>query len=157
MKQKGLMLPHKCQTMGWIIVAVPFVLLGILLLGHLFFSESINSFCARNSWILIVSLYTCIPIGGAILCFSREKEEDEMIKCIRLKAIGMISIAELLICMFFFIIFGLNSVFRFCPDFYSTDNIPLMYYGHYIFCLQFPIYFLLFKFLLYINRKRNEE
>ena len=86
MKRVGLMLPHKCQTIGWIIIAVPFILLGILLLSQLICAEShFTHLVERYCWILTSSLYLCIPIGGAILCFSKEKEEDEMIRSIRLK------------------------------------------------------------------------
>lgn len=159
MKQTGLMLPHKCQTLGLVIITIPIILLGIILLSHPFCTETqLNHFGKYLSWILAVVLYLCIPIGGAILCLSREKEEDEMIKSIRLKAIGIVAIAELLICVVLFCFWGLNSAFRFyTPEFGSTDDIFIRYLGHFIFCLQFPVYFLLFKIMLFINRKRNEE
>lgn len=159
MKRAGLMLPHKCQTVGWTIIAIPFILLGILLLSQLLCAESqFTHLIERYCWILISSLYLCIPIGGAILCFSKEKEEDEMIRSIRLKTIGIMAIAELLICVVLFCYWGLNTTFGFYnPATGSTDYIFFRYLGHFIFCLQFPVYFLLFKFILYINRKRNEE
>ena len=159
MKRVGLMLPHKCQTVGWIIVAIPFLLLGVLLLLQLFTSESeFTHLIERYCWILISSLYLCVPIGGAVLCFSKEKEEDEMISSIRLKTIGIMAIAELLICVALFCYWGLNTTFGFYnPATGSTDYIFFRYLGHFIFCLQFPVYFLLFKFILYLNRKRNEE
>lgn len=159
MKHTGLMLPHKCQTAGWIIIALPFFLLGILLLLQLFVTEyQFTQLTGRYSWILISSLYLCVPVGGAVLCLSREKEEDEMIRSIRLKAIGIIAIAELLACMVLFCYWGLNTVFCFYkPEAGSTDYIFFRYLGHFLFCFQFPVYFLLFKFMLYINRKRNEE
>lgn len=95
MKHTGLMLPHKCQTAGWIIIALPFFLLGILLLLQLFVTEyQFTQLTGRYSWILISS---------------------------------------------------------------PTGYIFFRYLGHFIFCFQFPVYFLLFKFMLYINRKRNEE
>ena len=159
MKRNGLLLPHKCQTVGWMIIAIPFILFGVLLLSHLFCSESqFSRFVECHSWILAVILYLCVPIGGAILCLSKEKEEDEMIKSIRLKAIGIMAIVELLICVFLFCFWGLNTAFGFyTPSDGTTDYIFLRYLGHFIFCFQFPVYFLLFKFLLYLNRKRNEE
>jgi len=159
MKQNALMLPHRCQTFGWIIIAIPFILFGILLLIRLLCLEAqFNNFCEKYIWIHVACLYTYIPTGGAVLCFSKEKEEDEMIKSIRLQAIGIVAISELLICVILFCFWGLNSAFRFfTPDFGSTDGIVIRYLGHFIFCLQFPVYFLLFKFMLFINRKRNEE
>lgn len=150
------MLPHGCQTIGWIIIAIPFILLGILLLSHLFCTESqLIHLGARYSWILVSTMYLCVPIGGTILCFSKEKEEDEMIKSIRLKAIGIIAIAELLICLVLFCSVGLNCV----PGFFNLDSSPndYVYLGHSIFCFQFPAYFILFKCLLFTNKKRNEE
>lgn len=156
MKRVGLMLPHKCQTIGWIIITVPCILLGVLLLLQLFTSESeFTLLVERYCWILISSLYLCIPIGGAILCFSKEKEEDEMIRSIRLKTIGIMAIAELFICVALFCYWGLNTTFGFYNP--ATGSTDFRYLGHFIFCLQFPVYFLLFKFILYINRKRNEE
>lgn len=159
MKQTELMLPYKCQIVGWIIIAVPFILLGVFLLLQLFCKESqFNRLTAEYGWLLISSLYLCIPIGGAVLCFSKEKEEDEMIKSIRLRTIGILAIAELLIFVVLFCYWGLNSAFCFYkPEPGSTDDIFFRYLGHFIFCLQFPVYFLLFKLLLFINSKRNEE
>lgn len=159
MKHNEHMLPHKCQTFGWVIIAIPFILFGIVLLIRLLCLEAqFNNFCEKYIRIFVTCLYTCIPIGGAVLCFSREKEEDEMIKSIRLKAIGIVAISELLICVILFCFWGLNSAFRFfTPAFGSSDDIVLRYLGHFIFCLQFPAYFILFKFMLFINRKRNEE
>lgn len=155
MKRLGLMLPHKCQTVGWIIVAIPFILLGFLLLSQLFCAESqFTHLVERYCWILISSLYLCVPIGGALLCFSKEKEEDEMIMSIRLKTIGIMAIAELLICVVLFCYWSMNTTFGFCNP--AADS-TVRYLGHFIFCFQFPAYFLIFKLLLYINRKRNEE
>lgn len=153
------MLPHKCQTVGWIIIAVPFILCGVLMLLHLFCTESqLNHLGAEYSWLLVSSIYLCVPIGGTILCFSKEKEEDEMIKSIRLKTIGILAIAELLIFVFFFSFWGLDTVFGFYqPEYGSNHDIFVRFFGHFIFCLQFPAYFILFKCLLLINRKRNEE
>lgn len=95
------------------------------------------------------------------LCFialSKEQDEDEMIKSIRLKTIGILAIAELLICVFFFSFWGLDTVFGFYqPEYGSNHDIFVRFFGHFIFCFQFPVYFLLFKILLYINRRRNEE
>lgn len=99
-------------------------------------------------------LYLCVPIGGALLCFSKEKEEDEMIMSIRLKTIGIMAIAELLICVVLFCYWSMNTTFGFCNP--AADS-TVRYLGHFIFCFQFPAYFLIFKLLLYINRKRNEE
>ena len=159
MKRPGLMLPHKCQTVGWIIIAIPFILFGILLLLHLFCTESqLTGIGEKYAWILAVIFYTFVPIGGAILCLSKEKEEHEMIKSIRLKAIGIMAIVELLICVFLFCFWGLNTAIRFyTPSDGSTDYIFLRYLGHFIFCFQFPIYFILFKCLILINKKQNEE
>jgi len=155
MKHTGLMLPHKCQTLGWIIIVIPFVLFGIVLLLHLFCTESqFIHLCERYSRILVMILYLCVPIGGAILCFSREKEEDEMIRNIRLRAIGMMAGAELILCAAWFVFYAINSICRFdLPEF----DYPVFYFGHFVFCLQFPFYFLLFKIILWINRRRNEE
>ncbi len=159
MKQFGLMLPHKYQTVGWIIIAVPFILLGILLLLNLsFIGPRLNQLQVNIVWLLNLSISLCIPVGGAVLCFSKEKEEDEMIRSIRLKTIGIMAIAELLTCVVFFSFWGLNTVFGFYqPEYGSDHDIFVRFLGHFIFCFQFPVYFLLFKFLLFINRKQNEE
>jgi len=159
MKHTGLMLPHKFQTLGWIIVAIPFILYGILLLSHLFCTESqLIHLGERYSRILVMILFLCVPIGGAILCFSEEKEEDEMIKNIRLRAIGLMAAGELLLCTFLFTFWGLNSILDFyTPDYSDITVWPYIHLGHIIFCIQFPIYFLLFKLLLFINKVRNEE
>ena len=149
------MLPHKCQTVGWIIIVIPFILLGILLLSQLLCAESqFTHLVERYCWIPISSLYLCVPIGGAVLCFSKEKEEDEMIRSIRLKTIGIMAIAGVAL----FCYWGLNTTFGFYnPATVSTDYIFLRYLGHFIFCFQFPIYFILFKCLILINKKQNEE
>ena len=55
-----------------------------------------------------------------------------MIKSIRLKAIGIVAIAELLICMVLFCSVGLNSV----PGFFKPDSSSVhgyVYLGHFIF------------------------
>ncbi|MBW6480034.1 MAG: hypothetical protein K0B37_11440 [Bacteroidales bacterium] len=130
MKSK-LLLPNYMKRIGWMIL-IPSVIIGILVLFEIvnFGFLDMKVFALYSSMILeddiIVGIYknniadeilliSCI-LGGIIVAFSKEKQEDEFIAKIRLESLVWaiyINYAVLIFCTLFFYGFGFLYVMIF--------------------------------------------
>jgi hypothetical protein len=129
--KSNLLLPNYMKRIGWMIL-VPSVILGILGLFEIvnFKFLDVNVFALYYSMIMdddiIMGVYKnniadeillilCI-LGGIIVAFSKEKQEDEFIAKIRLESLVWaiyINYAVLIFCIIFFYGFGFLYVMIF--------------------------------------------
>lgn len=154
MKRMNFLLPHRCQTAGWCLTALPFVLYGLYLVVSAIFPDSAICHAANfHSRILSMSFYLCMAIGGFLLCFSCEKQEDEMIMSLRLRSVAIAAAVGLVVTVVFHVYWGVDSVVRFD---YSPES---FWYSSYsiLFPLLFPLYFVIFKLSIVFNGLHNEE
>lgn len=78
MYNKKILMPHRCQKVGWVIVAIAFVIAICL-----FFTIVFNYQTEPTVSALLTSLVLLSATGLLLVCFSKEKNEDEYIGYLR--------------------------------------------------------------------------
>ncbi len=115
---KNLLLPHYCKKIGWIIFS-PSIILGLY---SIIFDYQSPYFKTKMPGILTDSLFgndelnlwntligVLFIIGGLLVIFSREQEEDEFIANLRLKAmLWAVLINYLLLLIAFVLVYNLS-------------------------------------------------
>lgn len=144
---KSFLLPHKWQIVGgWLIIAAIILAIGLIM-------------CDINGYMGEVRvLIAWIPayIGLMLICLSKEKNDDEYIRCLRSRLVGIfVAIA--------FSIEILDIIFRICFSSYGLTvlggnvtriilyffSYPLLYAIAYIICLKLNLWI--------INRKMKNN
>lgn len=78
MYNKTFLMPHRCQKTGWVIIAIAFVI------AVCFFCSIILNYQAQHTVsALLTSLVLLSATGLLLVCFSKEKHEDEYIGYLR--------------------------------------------------------------------------
>ena len=144
---KSFLLPHKWQIVGgWLIIAA--IILAVVLIMC-----DINGY---NGNVRALMAWVPVYIGLMLICLSKEKNDDEYIRCLRSRLVGIfVAIAfafEILDLIFkiCFINYGRTSVggnvTRIILYFFSY---PLLYAIAYIICLKLNLWI--------INRKMKKN
>ena len=149
MKNKTLLMPHTCQKIGWwLLLLMVVVEVAKVILAHT--THNIDS-----AWYLAKSAHLLLIISLFLICFSREKVEDEMISALRLKAIGITGY------IFFslFLILSLALELKLYKGFANYDGTIDLFLSE-LFLIVLPIllfgtYYLIFKGMLLRSRKES--
>lgn len=147
MKEKSILMPHCCQKTGW-------CLLLLVVLSIVVKALFIHSIIA--AWYMAKAGHLLTILALFFICLSKEKEEDEMISGLRLKAIGITGYV-------FFVVFLLLSLvlelqlYHHIPRL-ADGNVELYLCELFLIVLPvvlFGLYYLLFKGMLMRSRKEQ--
>lgn len=138
MIKKNLLMPHSCQKVGWWLLLLSVLLVGVKV--FLFYTT-------KNigvAWYLAKSTHLLLIVSLFFICLSKEKVEDEMIASMRLKAVGITAYA-------FFVLFLIVSIILelkpyriqwddegYLPEFLSEFfliSLPILLFG--LYCVIF--------------------
>lgn len=149
MSYSKLLLPHRCQIIGWILLVAAPIELGVSLLMF----NVWRCIDQNYSHYSIAILYFLFFTGTFLIALSKEKEEDEMIQEFRFKAIAITAY----ICVFLFAVSGLfsavNALLHFKCNMFVFDMIQLVNFsGPYFF-----LYIVIFKAFLLISRYKAKR
>lgn len=143
---KSLLMPHRCQTIGWwlFLLSILANVIKIIFFSDLASMETAGSIARVSCILLLVSVF--------LICLSKEKVEDEMISSLRLKAVGTTAYV-------FFLAFLLHSLFSVVSDLFLPAFEPNLYiYELTLLCLPIltvGLYYLIFKGMLWRSRKQE--
>lgn len=160
MKNNSVLLSHKWNKVGWIIIGIELLYFAIELIlrlggGHLFpFYRDEVGFWYTVYRIIMPFIFITIPyLALMLVCISKEKNEDEYIQHLRSKSVFLIV----------FFLFILNTL-KFASQnvLYALKEYELYYYIDWCngYFHQMPVaaclYIMLFKGMIYYNKKKSE-
>ena len=151
--QSKILLPHKYKKIGWFIF-IPAVLLGVITSFYDFHELGIKAnvfaiqydeifaddrvFTFVETEVTNTILGVLLIVGGLLVAFSREKEEDEFISSLRMNSLLWAVLLNYLILLFCFLfIYGLSFLNVMAYNMFTT----------------LVIFIARFQFLLYRNSK----
>lgn len=146
MKNKSLLMPHRCQFIGWwlFLLAILVDVLKTIFFRDLASMETAGSLARASSILFLVSLF--------FICLSKEKVEDEMISSLRLRAVGITAYV-------FFLAFLLHSLFSVVFGLFFPAFEPNLYvYELALLCLPIltaGLYYVIFRGMLWRSRKQE--
>lgn len=131
------LLPRKCQTIGWLLLAGLPVFFGLTLLVF----NQWHWLEQDKSRFATVILYLMLLAGIFLIAFSREKDEDEMVRDIRISSIAIAAYIQMTLYIVVSVIFAFNHGFRFI-----TTGWPFYYYNILSSAfITFILYIIIFK------------
>lgn len=146
MKNKSLLMPHRCQIIGWWLFLFAFLVdvIKTIFFRDLASMETAGSLARASSILFLVSLF--------FICLSKEKVEDEMISSLRLRAVGITAYV-------FFLAFLLHSLFSVVFGLFFPAFEPNLYvYELALLCLPIltaGLYYVIFRGMLWRSRKQE--
>ena len=148
MSYSKLLLPHRCQIIGWILLIAAPIELGVSLLMFNVWRCMDQNYSHYSTAILYFLFFT----GTFFIALSKEKKEDEMIQEFRFRAIAITAY----ICVFLFaasgLIYALNTVVHFWNMF-----IQVLFQLMNVSCPYFFLYIVIFKAFLLISRYKSKK
>ena len=149
MKNKSLLMPHRCQIIGWwlFLLAILVDVIKTIFFRDLASMETAGSLARASSILFLVSLF--------FICLSKEKVEDEMISSLRLRAVGITAY------VFFVLLLILSIVLEVRPGFlFSGAEDTLSAYLSEFFLIILPVllfvlYYLSFRWMLWKSKKQQ--
>lgn len=101
MNKKSFLMPHVCQKIGWVLLILAPVYLVLMALAF----NTFHLFEQRYSYLSIMGVQLLLFLGMFFIALSHEKEEDEMIRELRLSSVAIIAYIQ-------FSIYILFSIFQ---------------------------------------------
>ena len=158
MQKKSILMPHSCHKIGWWLLLLIPMIIGVYEILFLFYREShLFAGINDNRRLITIVCYLEVIAAAFLICLSKEKVEDEMVAQYRLKAIGISAYVHFILYLAFWIFAALQHGFRigtgepwemgfFVTMQLFTVLIPFTTAG---------LYYLVFKWMLWRSRKEE--
>lgn len=151
---KSYLLPYKYQKLGWKLICIFIGLLSLHLILYLGFSIRITDAPQPVPWILFLFARVFPYLALALICLSKEKNEDEFVQYIRGKVIWFIVVTLLVLGMFnlateeIFPMWGLGNFHH-----------SIVWWDRYLKLtpVTTTIYIILFKGMLFYNNYKSRK
>ncbi len=155
MNKKNFLMPHLCQKIGWVLLILTPVCLVMMALSF----NTFHLFEQRYSYMYVNGVELLLFLSMLFIALSKEREEDEMIRELRLSSVAITAYIQFSIYILFSLFQTVGAV-CFSNDYVALYNtFPWFVYVK-SFCgfgISFFVYIVIFKIRLLVRRREARK